>query len=109
MEVIHNGSWNINAAPAGKAAPKTEVGVVTICEERLVEQSDFIKHLAAVDRCRAIREKHFFGFLVLALVGLAGPTPVVQSIGIHQMTHFVDAIAVAMEKNLAGAHSDIGA
>src|SRR6266568_3560202 len=75
----------VKALPAGKPATQTEIRVVAISEEILVEETDHFKHLTAVERGGSIGKQDFLALIELASIRLAGTPSMIQAVGINQM------------------------
>lgn len=108
MDMVDDGGRDIPAGPAREASAKTDVGIVAVGEEKFVKESDLIEHRAAVERGGSIGEENLCGRVVLPAVGLAGASAVIEAVEVDQVAGLVDASAIAMEEDLAGAHAGAG-
>ena len=65
IAMLNHGLRNVQAGPSGPARAKSEIGILAVQKEALIEQADFIQHRAAVQGGRTTGKERFF----LARVG----------------------------------------
>jgi len=82
VNVIDDGRGHIETLPTGEPAAETEIRIVAVSKEVLVEETDHLEHLAAVDRSSGIRKKNFLALIELTSIGFARTPAVIQAIGI---------------------------
>src|SRR5262245_29147618 len=105
MVVIDNGGRYVNTIPAREPSTQAEIRIVSIGKESLIEYADHVQHLTAVQGRGRVGKEDFFAAFELAVIRLSGSAPVIQTIGINEMAHFVDLFAVAMEQDFACTHA----
>ena len=98
---------DVETTPARNSGTQTELGIIRVCKEVLVEPSDMIQHLATI-HCRAtIGPQHFLHAVVLAVVDLARSSTSILSIEVNQVADLVDALRILVYENLRRCHSDV--
>src|SRR5690242_21888452 len=90
----HYGVGRIPALPAGDAGAQSQLGIVAIGEEVLVEAADAVEHGFAVHSRRAVRPEHLFFAIELTAVGRAGSPSAILSVGKDQVSGLIDAAGV---------------
>src|SRR5712692_4652120 len=107
--VSNNRSRNIDTAPPGYARAQTQLGIVSISEQILVESANRVEHFATVHSGAAIGPQRFFQVVVLADVGFAAATAAILSIGIYQVACFIDPLGIFPNQDLRSRHAEISA
>src|SRR5579863_5479892 len=98
----------VEATPSGDAGAQSEFGVVSISEQILVETADSIQHRLTIHGGTAIGPQHLFHPIELPAVALPGASSAILTVGVDEMTSFVDHARLLPNHDLGCRHSQVG-
>ena len=97
MPVIHDRARRITAVPPTPARSQTQVRVVAVRKELLVEESHIIEHLPAVKRSATVGKKGFLVAVVLAGIRFPSAAAAIESVRVEEMPYLIDEMTPIVE------------
>src|SRR5262249_20753684 len=104
MPVVDNCARRVTALPAPPARSQTQVCVITVGKELLIEKPDIFEHLPAVKRGAAVGKEGFLLAIVLSSIHFPRAAAAIEPVRVEQMSDFIDKMAPVVEQDFRCDH-----